>query len=862
MKSFFILFLWFPFIAWGQVTDHFSDGNFSQNPPWNGTVQLFIVNSNFQLQLNDTASGTAWLSTENHQINNTEWRFWVRFSFSPSSNNNGRIYLVADTDALDSVVNGYFLQIGESGSSDALELFRQNGDVLTSVCRGTEGLIASSFTLGIKITRDSTGNWQLFADPSGGENYQPEAAGFDNQVTTTRYLGFFCKYTKSNSTKMYFDNVYAGPIVHDNEPPKVENVYPLADSSLLVTFDEIVEKTSAENPTNYVLNPAENPTMAVLQSDGKTVILTFAQPFSSGIQYTVSIAGINDLAGNTMLSADFSFSYYIPVAHDVVFNEIMADPSPPVLLPEVEFLELFNRTNQVINLTGWKLVIGTSEKVFDQASIDSAGYLILSKSTAEPDLSGYGPFYGFSSFSLKNTGQILKLYDASDHLITRLTYSDNWYGNPDKKEGGWSLEQINPDNICSQRENWTASIDNNGGTPGKRNSVYAKTELYPQVKQLEIVADNILRLWFTQSMDTSSIGKPSVYDADNGLGHPQYVYTFNDTPNKVELYFENAFLLGKTYRLTLSQTIKNCIGLSMPKDTTLIFGIPDTAQVNDIIINEILFNPLGNGVDYVEVYNRSEKIIDLSQLLLGSIKNSPPAPPDTTYDEIVGTQSIFPPAEYRLLTTSPQKVMEQYKTDNPAAFVQMASFPSYPNDKGTVFIATRSGKIIDLFDYSEKMHYPLLNYFDGVSLERIHFDAPTNDKNNWHSAAESVGFGTPGYQNSQFVATDSSTTEITIDPEIFSPDEDGYHDVVNIHYRFVNPGYSLTVFIFSRTGHLVRKLAENRYIGTTEGTLSWDGLQDDNTKAPVGIYVLYLRVFDLNGKIRAYKKTVVLATRM
>ena len=38
----------------------------------------------------------------------------------------------------------------------------------------------------------------------------------------------------------------------------------------------------------------------------------------------------------------------------------------------------------------------------------------------------------------------------------------------------------------------------------------------------------------------------------------------------------------------------------------------------------------------------------------------------------------------------------------------------------------------------------------GVALERIDPDAATQDAANWTSASETVGYGTPGYQNSQY----------------------------------------------------------------------------------------------------------------
>ena len=182
----------------------FRDGNFTSDPAWTGDQSKFIVNSNFQLQLNDTQASTAFLATANGICNEAEWHYWVKLSFSPSSNNFARIYLVSNQEDISQPLNGYFLQLGEAGSSDAIELFRQDGSDVVSVCRGTEGLIASSFAISIKVIRKGNGEWTVYADPSGNEEYQLEAEGIDNTYTQTNYIGFYCQYTVEQQQQFLF----------------------------------------------------------------------------------------------------------------------------------------------------------------------------------------------------------------------------------------------------------------------------------------------------------------------------------------------------------------------------------------------------------------------------------------------------------------------------------------------------------------------------------------------------------------------------------------------------------------------------------------------------------------------------------
>ncbi len=70
------LFGFFTLSAYAQVTDDFSDGNFTDNPTWLGETTKFEVLAG-QLHLNDVAAGEAYLSTPSEAIANAEWNFFV-----------------------------------------------------------------------------------------------------------------------------------------------------------------------------------------------------------------------------------------------------------------------------------------------------------------------------------------------------------------------------------------------------------------------------------------------------------------------------------------------------------------------------------------------------------------------------------------------------------------------------------------------------------------------------------------------------------------------------------------------------------------------------------------------------------------
>jgi hypothetical protein len=186
--------------------------------------------------------------------------------------------------------------------------------------------------------------------------------------------------------------------------------------------------------------------------------------------------------------------------------------------------------------------------------------------------------------------------------------------------------------------------------------------------------------------------------------------------------------------------------------------------------------------------------------------------------------------------------------------------PSFNNDKGNVIILNAQGKIVDEVMYSDKWHFALIANTEGVSLERIDYNA-ASVQNNFHSAATSVGYGTPGYKNSQFRVDLQVQGEITVTPEIFSPDNDGLDDFAVINYNFPSPGYIANITIFDALGRPVRYLQKNALSGI-KGSYIWDGLGEKQQKLAQGIYIIYSEIFNTEGRKKKFKNSIVLARRM
>jgi len=379
----------------------------------------------------------------------------------------------------------------------------------------------------------------------------------------------------------------------------------------------------------------------------------------------------------------------------------------------------------------------------------------------------------------------------------------------------------------------------------------------PMLLSSKTLSPSHLQLSFDETLDEATALSPEHYSVDHGMGYPLSV-SFGANHATILLSYERNFVTGIEYQLTVSR-LKDLWDNTMHFDVTISFRLPDEVEEGDILINEILFNPIAPGVDYVELYNNTDKTFDLSTLRLGVVKESFPNPPDTTLKEICTESRLFFPQTYVLLSTNSEIVGQQYAcpTDN---FVQTTSFPSYINSGGMALLMDKDGLLVDQMAYSEKMHYPLLKETKGVALERISFTQPSMDADNWHSAAERVHFGTPGYENSMRQNAGPSNDEITLTPDVFSPDGDGIDDVCFIKYRFDEAGYTMNTYIFNVAGQLVRHLAQGELVGQ-EGSLIWNGTDNNGNRVPIGVYVVVTEVFSMKGKVKQFKNAAVVATR-
>jgi hypothetical protein len=683
-------------------------------------------------------------------------------------------------------------------------------------------------------------------------NINPSCAQINNWIASNDVDG---------GTPGFINSLYS--IAPDVTGPKISGITVIDSTHISICFNDLISVSQLTISSNYSINGSiGSPTLSVAGSGNTCVTLSLATKLINATNYTVTITGITDCASNSLSPNKGLISFYKHKAFDVVINELMPDPDPAINLPTEEYVELRNRTPFKINLKNWTISTPTSTKKIPNLTIEPDSFVVLTAAGNFNAFDNYGVFvYEVTSFpSLLNDGTTLTIRDSNSVVINSINYSSSWYNDVNKKDGGWSMEQIDANNPCGGQSNWHASTHPNGGTPGRRNSVISSNtdNTSPILERIAVLSADTIMLFFNESLDSLSLQNPASYTFDNGLTAPTYILPISADFKKVKLKLSSSLVGSTIYNCTVTGNIKDCVGNLISTGSSALFGLPLPALPNDVVINEVLFDPTTTGIDFVELYNRSNKIIDLKDLRIGSM--------DTLTSILTYTEKITEdgyllfPETYIVLSENRTTVKREFQTINPKGFYDIVDLPSMNIDDDVVTLSDKNLIVIDNLIYTSKMHFPLLVSSKGVSLERIDFNRPTNDKTNWNSASEAVGFATPAYKNSQYLLADGGSG-VSISNPLFSPDNDGYNDVLNINYKLDEIGKIANIYIYDSKGRQVRYLIRNQQL-QQEGTVSWNGINDDNEKAPIGIYVVYIELFNLSGKLNKYKLSCTLAGKL
>jgi hypothetical protein len=642
--------------------------------------------------------------------------------------------------------------------------------------------------------------------------------------------------------------------IFDTLPPSLIEIKAIAQSRLMLVFSEEIDPIFASILNNFEIL-GQNPIRVSPQKNH--VILDWDLIFEKDETYTLQIETVSDLQGNSIsnISKKFTFEEEQKLGFkDLVLNEIMPAPRATNPLPNVEFVELYNPTEKPLYLGGMQLANSRRESILPSAVIEPKAYLILCPRNQASQFEKYGDVLGLSNWpTLLNTADQVKLLSAENEILDSLNYDRDTFGGTAIANGGYSLEIANPYLNCYLPSNIKVSQAENRGTPGSKNSVYTDTPDFsePVFEKSLVIDPHKVLLEFSKILqqDLRSLlieTTPSLKLKNVEIG---------ETQNSLILTFAEPIKVDIKYKLKILN-LRDCVGNAFNKTSEVYFVMPSDANEGDIIINEVLFNPRTGAPKFVEIYNSSAKFLNLKDWKLANLNSD---------EEVANRRVLFPqdfilePHSFLIFTTDSEKLKQEYPKGKEKNFIELNTLPSYPISAGNVILLNPDESLIEIFSYSDKMHHPLLKETKGVSLERLSPTSPVNDLNNWHSASSTEGYASPGYRNSQNFEGNHGMG-IEIQPRVFVPEAAGEQPFTTISYRMPQSGNIATLRIYSATGALVRELCQNAIWGEN-GFYLWDGTDSNSRKVRPGYYVVWLEIFDLQGKVSQIRKTVIVGTK-
>lgn len=545
--------------------------------------------------------------------------------------------------------------------------------------------------------------------------------------------------------------------------------------------------------------------------------------------------------------------------YDILINEFMADPAPPVGLPNVEFIELFNRSTKTISLKDFKIVNGSVSTLLPNFSLKPAGYVVIYTKKTGIDFGKYGDTIQVTRLgTLSNPTDSFYLAAPNGDIIDAANYDLTFYQNSKKAEGGFSLERIEPNAPCKTR-NWIASNDLLGGTPGKRNSVAVDSvdKTPPLVERYYVKDDKTIVLTFDKRLDRVLAEQTPQYQMLDGtrisssrISPPNFTI--------IQISLGTALLPKKLYQLVIKTSLRDCQNVPLSISDTLDIQLPEKPIRNDLIVNEIMVNPETGGSRFIELYNRSDKALDIGGL---KIQDAPRGDVKT-----IATNFLLLPKQYVALTENVLYIQKRYKSERFKFSILKNTLPTWNDASGNVILYAIEGSksvILDSFSYEKTWHNPLLATVEGVSLEKINPNSTSSEASSWQSAAEKSSFATPAQKNSQYrdlQEIPSVSAAFWLEKDSFSPDDDGFEDALLIRYKLEKKGGVANIQVFDSNGRFIKSLAVNELLGT-EGVLRWQGERADGTKAVVGIYILVLDLTFTDGTTARQKLPCALTTQ-
>jgi hypothetical protein len=561
---------------------------------------------------------------------------------------------------------------------------------------------------------------------------------------------------------------------------------------------------------------------------------------------------------------------------EVVINEVMANVRGPESVYGAfnEFVELYNRSPDSVDLGGWSISDGDAvdylvmwsdslgelgpDVVLDTYLLACGGYcVILDREYASaPDSQGYMPYeFGPGTVvlttenstignGLSTTDPLLLIDSQGDTIDTYGTPREAYDSLPCDPGDGISMERIFPSEPDA-KANWSGSAAGSGSTPGSQNSVTPYTGIglswedigfAPSEPEPDSPVEIRARV-HNRSPDPGSRISVLFYVVKEGEGETLAEVVVEEIPSASE---EEALALWERVPAGCHK-----VGVQV-LDTVCAFRMIRAGDApGHLVINEVMYDPEAGG-EWVEIYNRSSHTANLRGWIFGD---------ETRACGLSDCDLELASDSYILVCSDTLALRSAFPVDG-SRLVEPDGFPSLNNEGDSFFLRDVSGFSSDAVSYE-----PASGGGSGVSLERVNPALPSAERTNWGSCTSPFG-GTPGLANSIYLPALPARTRMSLVPNPFSPDGDGFDDRTSISYSLPFGVVRLSIIVYDRAGRIVRKLLSGSHAAGS-GTVLWDGRDERGELLPVGVYLVYLEALDpvTFGTMTA-REVVVLARKL
>jgi len=264
----------------------------------------------------------------------------------------------------------------------------------------------------------------------------------------------------------------------DLTPPVLTGASLTAPTEVTLQFDEGIDATTGNDAGNYTVYETATPanttavTAALVQADPTKVVLTLAASIS-GVDHTVSVTGVEDLAGNPVAPGSTA-PIIEPGEVNIVINEVMQNP---YLMSDAEgeWFEVYNAGGDPVDMEGWTIKdAGTNSHVIANGGplfVAPGEYAVFGVDATAMALVGVTLKYEYSGIALGNVDDEIILEDGSLVEIDRV----EWDGGPLWPDPTGASMQYKGTGDNNDGANWQEAAiafgSGDKGTPGAANDL-------------------------------------------------------------------------------------------------------------------------------------------------------------------------------------------------------------------------------------------------------------------------------------------------------------------------------------------------------------------------------------------------------